>query len=116
MVLSRNKTQKANNEATLAIVKNRDGKTQTEFTTISTMFELMSLEEKQKEEDPEEIKEDSKNGKKGKASLKLIEGGKSKQLDSLRNISVSKKKVKGVVKPVMSERTIVKKKKVKKEE
>ncbi len=100
MVISRNKTQKANNEATLAVVKNRDGKTQTEFTTISTHFEIMSFEEKPQEEDPEEIDDSPKKGKKGKFTV--IEGGQSKQLDKLRTIGVhkKKKKIKGVVKPV----------------
>jgi hypothetical protein len=111
MVISRNKTQKANNEATLAVVKNRDGKTQTEFTTISTRFEIMSFEEKPKEEDPEEISDNKQ--KKGK--FRVIEGGRSKQLDKLRTIGVDKnKKIKGIVKPIhlSVRKKLIKKKKV----
>ena len=85
IVLSQNKTHRANNEAILAVVKNRDGKLPSDFITISTEFERMRFFEKNEDDEDKPKPINSKVTVKEKPKLKVIEGGEN-QLSKLRNI------------------------------
>jgi replicative DNA helicase len=101
-VLTQNKTQKATKEATLALVKNRDGDLPTNSITIATHFDRMFFEEKPPEELPPGY-DDTKDDK--EENSVVAEKAKDDNMASLRGISEAD------AQPVLkSKKKIVKKK------
>lgn len=96
LVMVQNKTQRANKEAFLVVVKNRDGRVPAEPILIATEFERMRLYEKAIEEEDEEPQQISSTKKKGGPTLlKVVNGGKNDEtLSNLRKLGGEKKKVK----------------------
>lgn len=103
LVISQSKTQKANKEATIAVVKNRDGDVPSDFITIDTQFEKMTFVEKKIDEDDDEKPkpiEKSESEKPGttkdgdaKTKLRVITGGKTRE-EKLKNAYQEKRKKK----------------------
>lgn len=86
LVFSQNKTQKTNKEATLAVVKNRDGDVPSGFITIQTNFERMRFTEKPPDDEPTSI-DTAETKKTGKGvRLKVIQGGEKDANDPLNKL------------------------------
>lgn len=87
LVITRNKTQRANHEASLLIVKNRDGKIHREPAIIETRFDRMTYTEKPPEEVPTEVDDTDDKLDKQRQKVKMLKE-KGADLGALRIIAL----------------------------
>lgn len=100
MVLTQSKTQRASNEASIVVVKNRDGKLPSEAINISTNFSIMHFEEKPLEENDDDkpsVTVDDKNKKEDSSGIKKLRNI-AKKINKDENKDTNKKKIKKIKK------------------